>query len=151
MGERWNTRGLIKQNKKTTPKMSMDSFYKILSLTTNKPLEEVKEIVSAMEDLIGYTLAKGYQINIPNIGTFKPVFHQGYKEGGRVPIYHKGMGRKALENSQSVDDIKKKVILEDGQYYLEYIKNSSPYIVPRFSFSRKVKDHLKDSSIIWEE
>lgn len=151
MGERWNTRGIIKQDRKNIPKMSMDSFYKILSLTTNKPLEEVKEIVSAMENLITYTLSKGYQINIPSIGTFRPVLHQGYKKGSRVAIYHKGMGRKALENSQSVDDTKKKIILEDGQYYLEYSKNSSPYVVPRFSFSRTIKDDLKDSSITWEE
>ena len=151
MEEQWNKKGTLKRKSREIPKMSIDSFYKILALTTNKPFDDVKEIISASEDVLNYLLVKGYQITIPNVGTFRPTLHKGYEKGCRVPIYEKGIGGRLLDNTGVVDTDKKKLVLEDGKYYLEYIKSSSNYVVPKFTFSRRVKDKLKDESIIWEK
>lgn len=123
--------------------ISLKDACQIISKTKNVRYDYVHDSLNCFFNLILLGLKNGYEIRIKNLGVFTPVVKDGIKKGNKKKIYLTG-NFKEKEN-----DYQRTVIEENGDVYIEFLKDSTEYICPRFTFYKTARDKMREDTIEW--
>lgn len=119
-------------------------LYRIIAMSQDIPQEEVKDVISALVEVIFMASTRGYEISIPNLGFFTYVDKVGKKKGELQYVTD-------VFAERTKDDEQKRIIEVDGKKYIEYIEDQDNYRLPHFTFYRSMKDKVKEESKKWQE
>lgn len=119
-------------------------LYRIIAMSQDLPKEEVKDVISALVEVVFMATTRGYEVSIPNFGFFTSIDKVGKKKGELQYVSD-------VFAERTKDDEQKRIIEVDGKKYIEYIEDQPNYRLPHFTFYKTMKSNVKEESKKWQE